>query len=212
MRSSSPGARSSSASSRGATLVSVPGSPSTSREYTVPSSFCAMRPRFAESAKMARKEYRASGCLYSGLAGAMERRFVRTSRSVASFLHSSLDHVLRALGCFMTHHVKICCSSAVGRAPSSNCGNRWKVPTLTNVRMRNGAVWMNRCQCLPRFVSYEIAIPSPYRRWDVLLGLYPLLLEARVCGMAPVSANLGGNWDNWQTLSTSSFHDHVMCF
>lgn len=77
---------SSSSRRRGAGEVSVPGSPRISREYTIPRSFCEMRPRLAESAKIARNEYRASGWRYSGLGGAVERRVVRTSRSVASFL------------------------------------------------------------------------------------------------------------------------------
>lgn len=91
VRSSSVGAGSVSITRRGAGELSVPGSPRMSREYTVPSSFWAMRPRLAESAKTARKEYRARGCLYSALAGAVERRVVNTSRSVASFLRELVN-------------------------------------------------------------------------------------------------------------------------
>lgn len=52
----------------------------------------------------------------------MFRSVVKTSRKVASF------------------HVNICCSSVVGRVPSSNNESLCGVPTFTNVRMRKGGV------------------------------------------------------------------------
>lgn len=61
----------------------------------MPSSFWAKRPLLAPSAYIARKEYRARECLNSGMCGAVLRRVVSTSRSVASFLqnHASAVHV-----------------------------------------------------------------------------------------------------------------------
>ena len=39
-----------------------------------------------------------------------------------------------------TNQVKICCSSVVGSVPSSKSDKRWKLPILTNVRIRKGIV------------------------------------------------------------------------
>ena len=77
---------SASSSKRGAGIFSEPGSPRMSREYTIPMSFWEKRPLLVGSAYTVLKENLARGCLYSAMWGAVFRRVVRTSRSVASFL------------------------------------------------------------------------------------------------------------------------------
>jgi hypothetical protein len=41
------------------------------------------------------------------------------------------------------YHVNSWCSSVVGKVPSSKRFRRWKLPILTNVRIRNGTVYGN---------------------------------------------------------------------